>query len=821
MNGFRTTTVLTVLALLGATMLAACGDDGGGTGDTGTDTGTDGGMGVMLTIEPALQNFGDVVVGETSADAMFTVTNAGTAVSPALASVISGSGYEIVADMCAGMTLSAGGTCMITVNFTPSGPGAASGSLTVSAGTASAMATLEGTGLTDPMLSITPTPYDFGTNVVSTVSAAQTFTITNTGESDSGTIMASLSGSDATQFMIETDGCMGMTLGAGATCTVDVVYAPTAAGSHSADLLVSASPGGSVTGVLSGTAVRPAALQLVPGSQDFGSVTEGMSSATVDFTLTNTGGVDTGTIDHTFGGTDAGAFSVTTSTCSGITLAGGASCTITVRFNSALPEGAKSATLDVTDGTLMASSTLSATTLSMGNITITPSTFDFGSSPVGTATGATTFTIDNPGGSPVSGITVAMAGANAADFPINSDGCSGTTIAAGGSCTVAVVFNPTTAGARSAMLRVQGASGLPATAALSGTGESPAVLSVTPTASNFGDVAVGGMSTNVVFTVTNTGTATSGVPSAALIGGGATHWNLVANGCTAALTGGATCMITVRFEPTAAGPQTAQLEVTATPGGRDVSDLTGNGVDPSNIRLNPTTVNYGMVAETDTASSTITLQNVGTTPISGISPSISGADNTNFTILPSSTCGATLAGSSTCTYDVQFAPGQDAKRAFSASLDVNYGAATVSAALNGTGIADILLEPVVAGDTFDYGDVPVGNTLDRQFRVTNQTTRALSSVTLVAPGTSTSAEFYRTASTCGTSLASSASCTVTIRFAPTGSAGARTSPFTVTGSGMATETATLDGNAVGPIRFTAVAALSLRCGEHHLPGRLR
>jgi hypothetical protein len=47
---------------------------------------------------------------------------------------------------------------------------------------------------------------------------------------------------------------------------------------------------------------------------------------------------------------------------------------------------------------------------------------------------------------------ISIQGANAADFRITSNSCSGQAIAAGGTCTIALTFKPSAAGTRTAAL---------------------------------------------------------------------------------------------------------------------------------------------------------------------------------------------------------------------------------------------------------------------------------------------------------------------------------------------------------------------------------
>jgi hypothetical protein len=764
-----------------------------------------------LTISPSVQEFGDVVVGEASTAATFTVTNEGTGRSPRLVAELGGAdpgSYRISANNC-GDALDPDQTCTVSVIFQPRSEGASSATLTVRGGDVEAAASLSGNGAADAGLVISPTPYNFGDAILGTPSAPQTFTVRNTGDAESGMITISLSGLDATQFELGTDACTGETLAADATCTVEVIYAPSASGVHMGTLQASASPGATATATIQGRAAAAASLRLLPTSQDFGTVVTGSSSPEVTFTLTNPGGVPTGTISHTFGGANAAEFSVRASTCAGAPLAGGANCEIVVRFNAA-SAGAKVATLDVTDGTLNASSSLTATGAAPGAIVIEPSTRDFGSSAIGVATGGTTFTVRNTGGSATGALTVALAGTNPADFPVieGGDGCSGATLPAAGTCTIAVQFRPGASGARSATLRVQGTPGGTATAALSGNGESAAAIEVTPTAADFGSVATGSNSSNVAFTVRNTGGAASGIPSVALTGVQATQFNIVSNGCTASLPGGGTCTITARFSPTGTGARTARLEVSASPGGSDASDLSGNGITPAALTLMPTAASYGNVAETTSQTRMFTVQNTGA-EASALTFSVT-AGGPEFSIVTGAgtTCGATLAGGANCTIEVAFAPAQGSTTSAGTLTVTGTPGGTLTAALSATPIPDLLITPP-ATNAFTASNggsgVIIGANVQNTYTITNQTGRALTALTVASP--TGMMEFTRPSGaaggTCGTTLAAGANCTVVLQFTPTGAPGARTASLTVTASGGATQTAAIAGTARGALRWTA------------------
>jgi hypothetical protein len=112
----------------------------------------------------------------------------------------------------------------------------------------------------------------------------------------------------------------------------------------------------------------------------------------------------------------------------------------------------------------------------------------------------------------------------------------------------------------------------------------PTTLSLSPATFTFPDTEHGQSSAPQAFTVTNSGAAPSGVPTASItetsnpIPGDPPGFVVSANGCTAALPAGASCTVSVEFRPTSnANPQpyTAVLHVTASPGSDAQAALTG------------------------------------------------------------------------------------------------------------------------------------------------------------------------------------------------------------------------------------------------------
>ena len=347
-------------------------------------------------------------------------------------------------DVCSNITLAAGATCEVDVRFTPQSLGGKSATLSVSAspgGTANAA--LTGTGVSLADISISPTPFDFGGWVIGEPSTTQSFTVTNNGGVPTGALTVTLGGTNAGEFAILTNNCQGAVVAAAGTCIMTARFTPTSQGSKQATITVSGLPGGTTVGTLVGLGQTEAVLTIEPTSQDFGSVEVGSSSdEDVVFTVSNTGDVASGVVTTSLGGTNPGDFIIVADTCNGNTVAGHSSCTMTVRFTP-LDRLARSATLTAagTPGGAPVA-TLTGIGLTPAGLTQTPPTIDFGTVPVGDASGEYTITVTNNGDVPTSLISTTISGTWAGDFSVTIDNCVGFPLAAGASCTIRLIFAP-------------------------------------------------------------------------------------------------------------------------------------------------------------------------------------------------------------------------------------------------------------------------------------------------------------------------------------------------------------------------------------------
>jgi hypothetical protein len=200
-------------------------------------------------------SFGNQAVGTTSAASGVTVNNTGTAALTFTNIAVTGD-FAISASSTTCSTsapVTAGGSCVINVTFTPTATASRSGSLTLTdnASGSPQSVSLSGTG-TGPVVSLSA-PLTFSAQLVGSTSSSQTVTLTNTGN---GSLTFTAIAVSST-FAIATSGttCSTSTpVAAAGTCTVAVTFTPTTAGAASGSLSFSDNaPGSPQTIALTGT----------------------------------------------------------------------------------------------------------------------------------------------------------------------------------------------------------------------------------------------------------------------------------------------------------------------------------------------------------------------------------------------------------------------------------------------------------------------------------------------------------------------------------------------------------------------------------------
>ena len=236
-------------------------------------------------------------------------------------------------------------------------------------------------------------------------------------------------------------------------------------------------PGGGVSNSVNFT-VTGTVVSLSPSSLSFASQAVGATSAAQAITLNNTGNSALSITSVALTGTNASNFAQT-NTC-GSSVGAGTNCTISVTFKPTAT-GTRTAAVTLTDNATGSpqSVSLSGTTGGIGALaSLSPSSLNFGNEPVSVISSSQVVTLTNTGSAALSIASIAFTGANAADFTqVNTCGAS---LAAGGSCTVAILFTPSAIGARGTSLVItDNASGSPQSISLSGTGVHDVVLTWT------------------------------------------------------------------------------------------------------------------------------------------------------------------------------------------------------------------------------------------------------------------------------------------------------------------------------------------------------
>jgi hypothetical protein len=648
-----------------------------------------------------------------------------------------------------------------------------------------------------PIASATPTSLAFAATALGATSSTKTVTLANTGNASLGPISFSVSGPFA---MLPGTCKAGGSVAAGASCTVTVSFKPIAVGAATGKLTFVHNATPATTEVaLSGTGVAAAAPVAVlnPTSLAFASTVVGSTSSAKSVTLSNSG--NAALLVKSFVSSSPAVFVVSGGTCvAGGSVAAGASCTVSLNFKPAVA-GSASGTLTFSHNASPATSKLglSGTGVAAAPVaSVTPTALTY-SQVVGSTSADQVVTVANTGKAPLVLSAASIGGAQASEFAKAPTSTCGASVAVGASCTLRINFTPAAVGARNGTLSIaHNAPGSPAVVALNGTGTaSPQpVVSVNMNALSFSALPVGSSATQSLI-VTNSGHATLVLASLKLTGAHSTDYAL-GGSCVAGMNIAVaqTCTITVRFTAGVTGTRNASLDIASNAPTVKVG-LTGVAVPvpaPA-VTLTPVAVDFGTATVGGAAQKrSISLTNSGsaTLVLNGSAVSGNGFSSTD-------TCGASLAAGASCSFSIAFAPA--GVGSFTGALTVNSNASGSphKVALSGTGaLAPLAVlawtptapQPVFADTGVGATSAPVTLTLVNQ---------GPGSATLDAIGTG-SGEFG-VGGTCrvGASLASQATCTVTLEFAPA-QVGPRIATLVVSSTGTDPAPVALDGLGVLP-----------------------
>ena len=309
--------------------------------------------------------------------------------------------------------------------------------------------------LTDSLISLSPNMLSFGTQTSGIPSAAKTVTLKNNGTSSyTVPLPPSFVGSSPSDFT-QTNTCGG-SIAAGATCTFSIVFDPTASEKANAQMLLTAS-NGSVQGVqMTGTGNIP--ISLTPRNVTFATTLIGTTSAGKTNTFTNKSGVNIvfSKIDRE--GQNQSDFSIDSAspclTLANATLAPGASCTSTVYFSPTITPGQNETVTMVYYGNF----TLVKQGLLLNGVgtavKVTPTSLTMTTKAGTTTTGTVSF--QNAGSVALAISSVNFTNGTANVFSLQSNTCNfpGGSVPANSTCTLTVLFGPTTTGTFTATMKI-------------------------------------------------------------------------------------------------------------------------------------------------------------------------------------------------------------------------------------------------------------------------------------------------------------------------------------------------------------------------------
>jgi Abnormal spindle-like microcephaly-assoc'd, ASPM-SPD-2-Hydin len=512
--------------------------------------------------------------------------------------------------------------------------------------------------------------------------------MSNSGNATLNIASIAITGSNRSDFS-QTNTC-GQTLAPSVSCSISVIFKPTASGQRTAGVAITSDARGSAPVVtLSGTGLA-VGLDLSTSLLIFDNQTVGTTSGPQTITLSNSGATAAAITSITANGDYA-----QTNNC-GSSLAASSNCAIRVTFTPTAT-GTRTGSISIVGGD---SSTPLVVNLTGTGVVVTlslsPASLTFNDQKVGTSSQAQSIALTDTGGASLTINSIVPSG----DF-LETDNC-GNGLAAGTGCSINVTFLPTATGARTGSITItSNAQGSPHTVKLMGNGISrgPAVsltcasggaaAASTCTIVTFPAQPVTTTSGGQVVTLTNAGNDTlniSGVMATS---------DFTASTCPATLAPSASCSINVTFTPTATGNRVGSLLVMDNAGDSPQSvSLMGTGTPfgPA-ISLSATALPFGnQFVGATSGKQSVTVTNVGSATLTFMSIKASGD------FAETDDCGTSVAKNATCTISVTFTPTATGPRAGAITISDNAPASPQAVTLSGNG-TDIVISAPPGGST--------------------------------------------------------------------------------------------------------------------------
>lgn len=618
--------------------------------------------GPIASLSATSLDFGTVAWLQSSPTQFLTVTNTGTA--PLTFQTIDFTGEPFVpedfrspVEGCFFQTLAPGAQCTNQVVFNPKSGGPRSSTMLLfdNAPDSPQRVSLAGSGV-GAVVTFAPSSLDFGTVTLGTTSAPRTFALVNTG--DGPVAISKVALQIATpDFAISADTCTGSVVGPGQRCSVSMTFTPSSIGLTDGTLVGvfdnvgsgeqffnvgSEGGGGPHVGILDG------APRLSQGVGTTGTFTLPVFNDGTQPVVISSIALDT----------SAAGFAIAHDGCSGLTLPVGAlsaaptTCNVDMTF--APPAvGSFAANLVFSDNGFggTQSIALSSAGFAPAGVTSTAA-IDFGFQTSGVTSAPQVVTLTNPSPQPLVVSSVTLGGASPGAFTLSNNLCGGTTIAPGGSCTVAVAIAPPFPYLFTATLTFHDNAGsspaIGQAVELRGEGIAP-TFTISTSRLDFGNVKANVVSPTQSFTVTNTSTSAISfgfIPQTPLN---------TPSGCSGSIPAGASCTVTVSFQSPGLGAQSALVKVFDPALNQQVVEIDWSGITGQPIIEGPLSFPSFVQVVGTSLSVTGFIRDEGLAPLSFgqlslniSSPASISVDNCSHqTIAPGTNCSVTITATPT------------------------------------------------------------------------------------------------------------------------------------------------------------------------------
>jgi hypothetical protein len=186
-----------------------------------------------IVLNPITVAFPSTVISATSPVQNITISNTSGNTVALQTPMVAGTDFKITANTC-GPSLGPGVGCTVAIAFIPTASGARSGTLSITDDAGTQTASLSGTGTSPATDALAPLALTFAAQQITTASAAQQITLTNTGDLPLTLIAAQITSGDFTAV----NAC-GNSLNPHSTCSINVAFQPKNIGTITGQLAVS------------------------------------------------------------------------------------------------------------------------------------------------------------------------------------------------------------------------------------------------------------------------------------------------------------------------------------------------------------------------------------------------------------------------------------------------------------------------------------------------------------------------------------------------------------------------------------------------------